>query len=38
MAMSSISFKAYKGEVDPFKGIPQPILGLFSIDPDLNIF
>jgi len=33
MAMSSVSFKAYKGEVDPFKGTPQPILGLFSMYP-----
>jgi len=33
MAMASVSFKAYKGEVDPFKGTPQPILGLFSMYP-----
>jgi len=33
MAMSSASFKAYKGEVDPFKGTPQDILGLFSMYP-----
>ena len=33
MAMSSVSFKAYKGKVDPFKDTPQPILGLFSMYP-----
>jgi len=33
MAMSSVSYKAFKGEVEPFKGKPEPILGLFSMYP-----
>jgi TRAP transporter TAXI family solute receptor len=33
MAMASVSYKAYKGEVDPFTGTPEPILGLFSMYP-----